>query len=188
MAKTRLTQWLRDKMLDKAKEQMVVTKEKAALDKAYAKCAPLVRKVVIAKFPVSDMDILAKYDLIRIDECIKLRLTAGGIVGFNFEQADAVRVPHHYGCGSRIYEADEKLTKAHEDWSAAKDALDAAIAAKTADYRALISGSRYLEEIEAVWPGASFIRPLIGRNLPATLSPDIIARVTADVAAQKKAA
>jgi hypothetical protein len=125
------------------------------------------------------MDVLRKHKVAQRDNCIRLTLTAGGVVEFKFSDADAPWTPAS-GCNKRIYAVDERTTDAVEDWLAAADAFKKAMEQKRDDYRALIDGSTYLEEIESVWPGASVIRQRIVLNLPATLTEDAVARIRAD--------
>lgn len=189
MAKLRLTHSARSMLDQLYRKTVTCPAEMAAVEKAYVKVAPVVRKAVEAKWPVADMAALRKYQTALHDKCIKLQLTAGGVDEFKFaETDDAPLRPDRYDCRHQIYLTDERLTKAFEVWKAATDALKAASLQKEKDYNALIQGSTYLEEVEAVWPEASQIRVRLHSNLPATLTNDTIARIKADAATRMKAA
>lgn len=157
--------------------------EAATVDTTYKIAAPLVRAIVEIKYPPKDMKVFAKYEAARRDQCIKLNLTAGGVVQFNFHTTEeAPLVPDTYTCSRRIYQADEATTAAVQAHAAACDARKKADATKMADYLALIRCSVKLEEIEAVWPAASSLRATLNRSVPVVLSDDVVNRIRADVA------
>lgn len=187
MAKIRLTEGLRLALKNLFREVVSCPAEMKALERAYAKASPLIAKIVAVSNPPAEMEVLKKYECARPDACIRLQLTAGGVNEFTFMPDDAPLTPTRY-CGGRMYPADERATAAFNAWADASLAYKAAVARKQTDYFALITGSRYLEEIETVWPEASRLRKSALNNLPATLTDDAIARIRADVQQRAKAA
>lgn len=181
MAKIKLNEGHRTMLRNLFRDKVVCPSEDRAVEKAYAKAAPLALKLVHSVHPAEDMDVLRRYGVASQDPCIKVTLTAGGVVQFQFAATDAPWAPKTF-CSTRMYLADERATKAVETWTAAIDARQKAWKQKHTDYEALITGSQYLEEVEAVWPEASVLRPKIAGNLPATLTDDAIARIRADAA------
>jgi len=183
MASTKLLQSHRDFLNGLARDNVKCPAEEMADKVAYAKAAPLVRKIVEAKYPPKDMKLLAKYEVAKIDRCIRLNLTAGGVTQFTF-RADAAAPlrPTGYDCGRHIYQADEDATAAVLACATAEEAFKKAKATKLSDYAALITYSTTLEQIESVWPAATALRARFNRSVPVILSDDVVARIRADVA------
>lgn len=188
MPSTRMNDSHRQFLHTLATELVKCPAEQKAMDEAYKIAAPLVRKIVEAKYPAKDMKVLKTYKVARADVCIRLQLTAGGVEQFTFAAKDAVLRPDNYSCNSQIFPADEAATKAVGAWVLAKAAHDKAFNQKREDYRALINHTATLEQIEAIWPAASKLRERIGRALPMVLSDDVIARIKADATPLKRAA
>lgn len=172
-----------------ASEQVRCDAEEKADKIAYAKAVPLVCKILEAKFPAKDMKLLAKYEVAHPDTCVKLQLTAGGVVQFEFRDEKAAPMrPDRYECRNQIYAADDAATAAVSASLTAKGALAKARAKKLEDYRALVMNTPTLEQIESVWPAAKVLRERLNRTLPVTLSADVIARIKADVSSMARAA
>lgn len=193
MASIKINQEDRQFLLTFASESIQCPAETKADKDAYAKAAPLVRKLVEERYPPKDMKLLLKYEQARHDACIRLQLTAGGVVEFRFRDPDkGPLVPgssNSYGCRNRMYAADDAATAAIVASLAAAEALIKARNTKLSDYQALISASSTLEQIEDVWPaGGAALRPRKGRSLPVILSDEVIARIKADASSMARAA
>lgn len=192
MAIIRMNDQYRQFLYDLAKTTVVCATEGKADKSAYDKAAPLVRKLVEDRYPPKDMKLLLKYEQARQDSCIRLQLTAGGVVEFKFRDDDKNHPltpgQRHYGCGNRMYAADEAASTAINASILAADAYKKAMSKKLDDYKALIWTSATLDQIEAVWPPASALRDRVGRSLPVVLSDEVIARIKADVSLTKRAA
>lgn len=172
-----------------AKEQVKCPAEEAADKAAYAKAAPIVRKIVEVKYPLKDMKLLEKYEVAQGDNCIRLQLAAGGVEEFCFNHNDTFPLrPTGYDCGRNIYLADEAATVLITASLTASAAFKKAMETKLTDYRALVECSTSLEQVEEAWPAASALRPRIARTLPVLLSDEVIARIKADTAKMKRAA
>jgi hypothetical protein len=182
MASTKLLQSHRDFLNGLARESVKCPAEEMADKVAYAKAAPLVRKIVEAKYPPKDMKLLAKYEVAEQDHCIRLQLTSGGITQFTFRGDDAPMRPTGYDCGRHIYATGEDATSAVLTSATAEEAFKKAKATKLSDYNALIAHSTNLEQIESVWPAATALRARFNRSVPVILSDDVVARIRADVA------
>lgn len=184
MATLKLNQTHREWLTNLARSTVTCPAEKEAVDAAYAAAAPLVRRLVEAKYPPKDMKLLAKYEAAHADRCVRLNLTAGGVTEFNFRRDD-VAIPLRPATGScyrHIYQADDATTTAVQAYETARDAFKKAHGAKLGDYYALIRHSTKLEEVEAIWPPASGLRATLNRSVPVVLSDDVVARIRADVA------
>lgn len=159
MAKRRLTQWMREKLISYATETVKPAAETKALDAAYKKAAPLVRKIVEAKYKPADMAICAKYELTQPDACIRLQLANGAVQEFEFVEDDGIPIVTRGSCYSRMYVADEKASAAIDAWAAARDAFKAEAKKRIAAYTALVQGSSTVEDVQAVWPEVSSLLP-----------------------------
>lgn len=181
MAKVRLTQAARTRLISLSHELVQCSAEQTAVDAAYKKAAPLVRKAVEAKYPPRDMRILVKYEKAAIDDCIKLQLTAGGVNMFCFAEGKGPLAAETTYNGT-VYQADEEMTSAFAEWKAATEALDAARSQKLGDYKALINSARTLEDVTEIWPEAEQIRSSLRSTALTVLTPAVIERIKADVA------
>lgn len=182
MAKTRLNQWDRKRLLKLAVERCNPKAERKRLDKTLEKAAALVRKVIETKYPAADMAVLAKYQYGREDTCFKLRLADGSIDEFRFPDGQGIRVANRYYLGD-IYDAgDAKTTAAAKVWRTAADAFEAERKKRIAAYEALIAAARYFEDVTAVWVEAEELREAIcGKvHLPALLTEDLAVTIQAD--------
>lgn len=153
---------------------------------AYAKALPMVRKIVEATYPPADMAVLSKYKLAIPDECVRVRHADMSVQQFNFRKDDAPQVANRYDCGNRMYLSDERQQKAIEAWVDAAKALTDATKKKREDYAAFINSAATFEQLVEVWPEAMQVADRIKINLPATVNPEMLARIKADSAARMK--
>jgi hypothetical protein len=153
-----------------------------ALEAAYKKAAPVVRKVVEAKYPPKDMRILAKYEAAGPDKCVKVQLANGTVEKFDFTD-DAPFVVSSY-CSNRMYLAGD-ASGAIEDWAAARDKFNEERKRRLADYNSLILTAKYVEEITGVWPEAEKLLPK--RQELVALNDDVLARIKRDIAERSRA-
>lgn len=183
MAKLRLTQAMRTRLRHLANKVVSCPTERATLTAAYKTAAVAVRKAVEKSLPPADMKVLRKYDQAAVDDCIRLNLTAGGVVVFRFDEDTG---PVSIGC--RIFLADEQTTAAYNSWKAADDTWHKALRTKLSDYDALIDGATYYQDVVEVWPEAEQLRTEFGGGSLIAFSPDVVARIRADVKTRAKAA
>jgi hypothetical protein len=178
--KLRLNQSSRDALRRLARSVVAAPKETEALEAAYEKAAGLVRRCVETAYPPKDMRVCARYEAAKIDDCIKLSLTAGGVEQFQFktDTGPLVVKPTYTG---KIYQADVDTTDAVTDWVLARDAHKKAVDEKIADYHALIQSAATFEAVAEVWPEADQLRGQFGGQAIAVISPEIIGRIREDV-------
>jgi hypothetical protein len=185
MAKRRLLQWMRDRLVSHAEKTVAPAKETKAFDAAYAKAEPLVRKIVEAKFKPADMAICEKYGVARRDQCIRVQLADGSVEEFSFVDKEASPLVVGRSCYDRMYVADAKASAAIEAWKAARDALEDEKKRRVAAYTALVAASTTIEDIAAVWPEAAIVLPPATDLIP--LGPEQIALVETDMRERKAA-
>lgn len=183
MARIRMTQAMRDRLLKLAADLVECPLQWRAVVVAYEKAAPLVRAAVEKKYPPKDMRILKKYDAAHIDDCIKLSLTAGGVDMFNFASGTGPLVGHPTYRGT-IYATDGALTDAFLVWKKATEEEKAARSAIMTDYKSLVNSARFLEEVIEIWPEAAQLRPVAQSTALTTLTPQVVDRIKADIAAR----
>jgi hypothetical protein len=187
MRKVRLNKAHRARLRQLFQEVVKCPAEENALQLAYQRAEPLVRATVLAEYPPKDMKVLKRYDVAKQDDCIKLRLTRGGEMMFNFATGTGPLVAKLTYTG-KIYLADEPTTKAVEGWDVATRNLEKAIKAKRNDYFALIETAQTFEGVTAIWTEAEKIRPVITKQPTAlvALNPSVIQRIKADVQTRSK--
>lgn len=154
---------------------------------AYAVAAKLLKADLAKQFPAKDMRVLSKYGAAENAASVRVQLTAGGVTSFEFRDKDGPLCPGNRPY-SKVYAISAPTSDAISASIQAHDALRKAFDAKIDDYKSLIYSSTNLEQIEAVWPMASELRPRVGRLLPVTLSNDVIARIKADAPTMARAA
>lgn len=183
MAKLRLTQAMRARLRGLAHKVVSCPSEKAALVGAYKVAAIAVRKTVEKALPPADMKVLRKYDQAAVDDYIRLNLAAGGMVAFQYDEGTG---PVSISC--RVFLADEATTSAFNGWKVADDAWRKALRTKLSDYESLIDGATYYQDVVEVWPEAEQLRTEFGGGSLIAFSPDVVARIRADVRTRAKAA
>ena len=186
MTQIRLTHDKRQRLHKLARDLVTCHAEKKALNEAYKIAAPLVRKIVEARYPRRDMMICQKYQVADIDDTIRLNLTAGGVEEFKFKDKTGPLAVAGY-CSNRMFQADDAATDAVMNWVRARDSYRDAIKTKLSDYRALIEGARTFEQVLTVWPEAETLRSDMGSTALIVLSDEVVDRIKADVA-QRRAA
>lgn len=181
MAKRRLNQDVRKKLFRLAEDSSTSPAEVAAEDKAYVRAAGLVRAAVDKGFPVEDMRVLEKYEAGCIDRCIRVADAEGQIAGFQFRNDDDTAPLLPRGAGHRrAHKANAKTIDAIAAYDRAKIAREKAVNSTLEDYRAMIFGSRYAEDVLEIWPASGPILTAFiasGSTAVAALSQEAIARI-----------
>lgn len=146
-----------------------------------------------AKYPEDDMPVLRKYDMVRVDPCLKFTILDTGRVfqvSFNHSYsdlgaADLVDIPCLRGCyNHEIYPCDKEFEALADSFEKQFTDRYTLIAGKDREYRGFLAACRYLEEVDAVVPLAEEIRKELGaqsRTLT-IISPDMISSIKSDFA------
>jgi hypothetical protein len=173
-----MLQWMRDKLSSHVHSKVDPPVERKAMDAAYKKVAPLVSKVVQAKFKPADMKVLAKYKVAQPDKCIRLTLSDMRVVEFKFRSDEDAPLAPRTNCYDRMFLGDEALTAAFDAYMKAKDAHDDETKKRLCAYASLIRNSSTVEDIIEVWPEAAALLP--ATEIMAPLSPEQLAIIKAD--------
>lgn len=179
MAKRKLLQWMREKLIAHATTSVAPAKEAKVLAAAYRKAEPLVRKLVEAKFKPADMEICKKYELTRPDPCIRVQFPSGVVQEFRFTEAETAPIVTSGNCYSRMYQADERTAVAIEAWVTARDAFKAEATKRIQAYRALVLASSTVDDVAAAWPEVANLLPTANDLIP--INPEQIAILQADM-------
>ncbi len=183
MAKRPLRAWMRDKLLNHAKEVIQPAAEKRALDKAYARAADLVTQVIEKKYPPRDMAVLAKYECVSHHGTFSLQSPDGLVRQFVYA-GDGPRTPNK-NTYHMIYLADGKTFAAVETWETTKDAFEAERRRRLSAFDTLVRSAAHVEDVIEVWPEAGQIIP--AREVMAPIAPEQIAIIKADMRERKAA-
>ena len=167
-------------MIQFARENVDCGKEQKARDAAYNRAADLVGADTLKKYPLDEMEVLKKYSVAEVDYCIKGGDPRGVFQRFVFEDDDdrAPLVPVAY-CSSRSVPFSSKTSAAIQKLELSNDAYQKKFERILRDYRALIEGSRYFEDVLEVWPGVEALAGEICKQPTAVsvLSEDALARI-----------
>lgn len=188
MPSTRLTQNHRSLLFALVSSIVDCPAEIKAEQRAYDRALPAARKIVEMAYPPKDMDVFRKYDRAARDECVNFQLHDGDMKQFTFHKDDAPSRPKGGDCSRHVYLADERQSALIEAWKDAKAALEKATEIKRKEYHAMIEGSTYFETLLDIWPEAAQLQDRIKINLPATVNPEMMARIKADSEARMKRA
>lgn len=165
MAKRRLLQWMRNRLILHADKVVLPMREKKALETAYAKAAPLVMAIAQKRYPAADMGGLERYNAGERYDTIKLQFPNGVVTEFAFEEGKGPYTPDtRYN--TRMYLADQATANAVDKWGAARGEYQEECKKRLAAYSALIAGAGYVEDIVEMWPEAKDILPAGSPPIP----------------------
>ena len=185
-AKTRLTKYSRAKLNGFARK-LLTRPDSPELAEARKGTDALVRRMVETRYPPADMAVLQRYDVASEDRCIRIQLSAGGVVNY------ALRPPGTVTPGQfcRMYVADSAVTAAVARVQAMDEAVGKRLDDELNPYYVLVAHSRYFEDVVATWPEAESMRGECGAASTALvpqLSPEMLAAIQAGVAERAAAA
>lgn len=185
MAKRRMLQWMRDRLISHADKVVLPAIEKKALDAAYKKAVPRVVAVVEKKFPPADMKILMKWGCTTDCGAAKVQYPTGVVTEFKFQDGDKPQCVGGYEYRNQMYLVDATTAAAVDAWRAAHEAFETERKRRLVAYGALINGASNVEDLTDVWPEAKGILPLGSPPIP--LGPEQIALVKSDMKERKAA-
>lgn len=195
MAKTRLNRGSRDAATEYIEAHLTTPNEQKRYDKAIKKAYAVISKAVDKKYPPEDMAVLAKYNLTRGDTCGAVVTPDGKVVGFDLpskylcERSQGVFRRSEYPsfivpqgrCQIRNLPTTKAGGDAVEEFDASISALKEARASKLRDYKAVIEGSRYIEDLVDVVPAlADTLEPFKSANTGLSVSGEILDRLASD--------
>jgi len=185
MAKTRLSSYIRARLMDLANEVLIFPAEQKACDKAYAAASKLVKPAIVVRYPTADTEVLKRYEMAVQPSFVYLDMDESRphvCFYFRKEDVDVPFIPKHRGLTFIVNEKTMAAVIALNNYEAK---LKEIRETKLKDYAALVNGVGSLEDVEAVWPEAKKVREKLIGGAVSTLNPDVIERIKADVASRK---
>jgi hypothetical protein len=191
--KTRLTKDMRSTlhrfMVDEFRKRI----DRTALDKTRDALVERANAILRAKYPEEDMPVLRKYEMTRVDSCLKFTvLEKQRVFGVSFNpynlhlgEAAIIDIPCLRGCyNHEVYPCDKDFEALADKWDKQINERTEIIGAKEIEYNGFLLACRYLEEVEAVVPLTEEIRKSIGAQGRALtiLNPDVLKRIKSDFA------
>lgn len=142
--------------------------EQLAFDENYSKAKPIVLEVVRVLFPLNDMAVLARYNLVQPDKCIRFGGWRNNDTSFVFkdDDPDMPFVPKFGSCYNRAYIWTKDHLQILSAYQLSRQALALAKGQKLETYRRLILGARSFNDVSSIWPAAEKLRNSI---IPSTL-------------------
>ena len=137
-----------------AAKQIETPKETEAEEEAYQALLPEVIRAVLKRYPVADMDILAKYDMTTLSSQFYMNAWSSEYM-FELRPADFdelnPRIPSGYGSW-RVLLVDDAVTKLFNTWFLAYRAKKLAYEKKLDQYGMVIQSCNTYNEIATIWP------------------------------------
>jgi hypothetical protein len=184
----RLSDRDRDSLYKLARKRIEDTQDSTGLDNAYEFAAQAVHDALVEQYPQKDMRVLARYDAATADSCVYISRGHYDYDQFCFREGDK-RIPlrpgRGGGCNSRnAFMLEGERADAYSAYNKAKEAHEAAIKQRYADYQALIYAAKTFNEVTEVWPEAEQLREAIVGTSSAlvVLSNDVVERIKNDPA------
>lgn len=197
MAKTRLAKWMCVEIIQHIEKGIHVAKEQKACDRAGKAALDVILKAVHKKFPPEAMKTLEKYGVLETRSMGAVVSALGQTVGFNTPHTCDATTQWRFipAAGYTLFELpvggpnggvrNLSVTNSGaakvEKWNLAKDTLEKSKEEKLADYRAVVFGSRYVEDLEVLLPlEASFYDAYRKANTSLIVSGEVAERVKKD--------
>lgn len=189
MSSIRLTNELRTALKQLVVEKVDFPAEEKAVNDARKAMFKMFEDTVKARWPQKDMAVLDRYDCGASASFWCVTLPNGRRVAFG----DLETVEHPFASKLRRpnretdLHVDDAGAKLVEDFERVKAVLTARREKGHADYHALITNARTLEQVEKVWPAAKAVRTKFNRALPVIVLDDVIKRIVKDQAVRAAA-
>lgn len=126
------------------------------------------------KYAESDMAVLRKYKLERVDLCLKFQLPSGRVDGFTFAaDAGIVDIPHCRNCyygNSDVFPVTATFEKAYDEYAKLKDDSDKRQQEKEREFIAFLGACQSLDEVTDVIPLPADILKRVGHESTALVA------------------
>jgi len=166
--KIKLTKSHRDVIVEYGARHIAVSIDRSKEEKQLAILLEGANAAIRAKYPESDMVILRKYTLERIDRCLKFQFPSGRVDGFNFKaDAPVVDMPYKAGCHystNDVFPVPAAVEKAFDEYTKLRAENDKKHQAKLNEFNAFLTACQYVEEVLEVIPLPDDIRKRLGHT------------------------
>ena len=126
------------------------------------------------KYPESDMAVLRKYKLERIDRCLKFQLPSGRVDGYNFlSDAEIADMPYRAGChysSNDVFPVAEAFEKAFDLHAKHKLEADKLQQEKYAQFTSFLNACKTVDDVLEVIPLPEDIRKRLGADSTALVA------------------
>ena len=162
--KTRLDERRREVLKDLVTKLVVVDQREAEREAMAKQLDAEVLRLVLDRYPQSDMKTLLKYDVAVQDRWITLQLTNGRVVQVLLDGDDSnlPLVSASFNCGHRICRAGDLVTELYQSLERMAGSIQEEKRQLQAPYFKLIRGANTYEDVLAVWPEAEQVRAELG--------------------------
>jgi hypothetical protein len=192
--KTRLTKGMRDTLYRYMGEELVQRLDRTEVAATLFELVEKTNVILRAKYPEEDMPVLRKYEMVRVDSCLRFTVSeTGRVFGVDFSQPGILRtetkladIPHRRGCYNMdVYPCDTAFEAVADRWAKQMNERSLLISEKKREYDGFLLASRYLEDVEAVVPLTEEIRKTLGAQTRSLtiISPDVLSSIKSDFAA-----
>jgi hypothetical protein len=191
--KTRLTKGMRDILYRYMGDQLVERLDRTEVEATLLELVEKTNLILRDKYPEADMPVLRKYEMVRIDSCLRFTLAdTGRVFGVDFHQPGVLRIeakladiPYRRGCyNTDVYPCDAAFESLADRWEKQMNERSLLISERKREYDGFLLACRYLEDIEAVVPLTEEIRNKLGaqsRSLT-IISADVLSSIRSDFA------
>lgn len=185
MAKTRMNSGHRELLFSFAESKIDKNVDRKVELKLYGKILTMTNNLLRKKYPESDMEVLRKWGLARVDYCLKFSFPSGRVDGFSFNKQDGYPkdIPNSRGCGNwEVFIANEELEKTINEHTKLSSENKEARFRKITDVRSLINYAKYIEDVlEVIKVPKELEQKLLAKSTSlVALSSDVIKRIQAD--------
>jgi hypothetical protein len=189
--KTRLNKDMKAKLLDYMEREFDLRVDDTGLAATFTALVARVNSILRGKYPEEDMTTLRKYNLTRVDSCLRFtilgteRVFGARLLPVGKVSGEVADIPCFGGCyNSEIFPCDKDFETLADRWTNQVEDRRRLVADKRVEYHAFLHACRYLEDVEAVLSLPDEIRKALGaasRSL-SIISPDVLSRIKSDFA------
>jgi hypothetical protein len=167
MTKTiRLTKERRQIILDYGMKHIADSIDRSPQQKQLAIIIKEANTAIRTKYPESDMATLRKYNLHRIDRCLKFSFPSGRVDGYYFQADDAIAdIPYKAGCHystNDVFPVSEAFEKAFDEHARLKGEFDKQHDQKRSEFTAFLNACQSVEDVLEVISLPDDLRRRIG--------------------------
>lgn len=189
--KTRLNKDMKHKLLEYMEHQFDLRIDDTDLAATFTTLVGRANTILRAKYPEEDMHILRKYNLTRVDSCLRFtilgteRVFGARLFPVGKASGEVADIPCVGGCyNSEIFPCDKDFEILADRWTNQVEDRRRLVAEKRVEYHAFLHACRYLEDVEAVLSLPDELRKDLGaasRSL-SVISPEVLSRIKTDFA------
>lgn len=172
--KTRLTKERRQLIEDFGLKHIAASIDRTKQQKQLAIMVAEANAAIRAKYPESDMAVLRKYNLQRIDRCLKFSFPSGRVDGYYFGSDDAVAdMPYKAGCHystNDVFPVSVAFEKAFDEHARLKSELDKLHDQKRSEFWGFLNACQSVEDVLEVIPLPDDLRKRLGHSSTALVA------------------